>query len=135
MRTNILRRPAMYVPYNANPLNNNTIDCTIRAISRLTNKSWDAVYVALAVEGFIQKDLPNSNRVWGKYLQENGFVRDIIPNTCPVCYTVNDFCVDHPYGAFLLVTGDHVIAVIDGNYYDTWDSGQAVPVYYWTKGE
>ena len=23
----------------------------------------------------------------------------------------------------------------DGYYYDTWDSGQEEPVYYWTKGE
>jgi len=33
----------------------------------------------------------------------------------------------------ILATGTHVIAVGDGNYYDTWDSGQEVPIYYWRK--
>ena len=27
----------------------------------------------------------------------------------------------------------HVVAVIDGNYYDTWDSGDKIPIYYWYK--
>lgn len=125
----------MFIPYNANPNNNNTIDCTIRAISKVLDRTWDEIYISLVVEGYIQKDLPNSNSVWGKFLYENGYRREIIPNSCPACYTVAEFCVDHPVGTFLLVTGDHVVAVIDGSYYDTWDSGNAVPVYYWAKGE
>jgi hypothetical protein len=75
------------------------------------------------------------NAVWSKYLFENGYVRYAIPNTCPYCYTVRDFCKDHPVGKFLLAIGKHVVTVIDGDYYDTWDSGDQVPISYWLKGE
>ena len=60
-------------------------------------------------------------------------MRYLIPNSCPDCYTVRDFCFDNPRGAFLLATGSHVVTVIDGDYYDTWNSGSEVPIYFWTK--
>lgn len=125
----------MFVYYNANPINNLVIDCTVRAISAVTGKSWDETYIGLVVKGYEMKDMPNSNRVWHEYLKDLNYSRSIIPDTCPNCYTVADFCVDHPRGIYLLATGDHVIAVIDGSYYDTWDSGNCVPIYYWTERE
>ena len=62
-----------------------------------------------------------------------GFKRFIIPDTCPDCYTIKSFCSDHPKGEFIAATGSHVVAVVDGDYYDTGDSGNEVPVYYWKK--
>ncbi len=121
--------------YNPNPANNLVIDCTVRAISKVTGQSWDTTYIGLVVIGYVVKDMPNSNAIWSKYLRRFGFRREIIPNTCPDCYTVKEFCEENPRGAFLLATGNHVVAVVDGDYYDTWDSGDEVPVYYWTKGE
>ena len=38
----------MYRYYNANVLGKNIADCTIRAISCATNKSWDYVYERLS---------------------------------------------------------------------------------------
>lgn len=121
--------------FNPNPQNNLVIDCTVRAISKVTGRTWDSTYIGLVVKGYEIKDMPNSNSVWSKYLKQLGFVREIIPNTCPDCYTVKAFCEDHPRGTFLLATGNHVVAVVNGDYYDTWDSGDEVPVYYWTKGD
>lgn len=121
--------------FNPNPQNNLVIDCTVRAISKVTGRTWDLTYIGLVVKGYEIKDMPNSNSVWSKYLKQLGFVREIIPNTCPDCYTVKAFCEDHPRGTFLLATGNHVVAIVNGDYYDTWDSGDEVPVYYWTKGE
>ena len=48
-------------------------------------------------------------------------------------YTVRDFCRDNPHGIFILALSGHVLAVIDGNYYDSWDSGEEIPVYYWHR--
>ena len=123
----------MFKRYNANPANKNTIDCTIRAISTATGKSWRSVFAGICAEGFESFDMPSSNAVWGRYLRKNGYTRMIIPNTCPDCYTIADFCNDHPYGTYILATGTHVVAVIDGNYYDTWDSGNEIPIFYWQK--
>jgi hypothetical protein len=27
------------------------------------------------------------------------------------------------------------VCAVDGFYYDSWDSGQEIPVYYWTRGD
>lgn len=121
--------------YNPNPYNNLVIDCTVRAISKATGQSWDETYIGLAVEGYVIKDMSNSNRVWGSYVKRLGFKKFSLPNTCPDCYTVKQFCVDYPRGTFLLATGNHVVTVVDGDYYDTWDSGDEIPVYFWTKGD
>lgn len=124
-----------YVPYNPNPAGRVVGDCTIRAISLLTNQDWDTVYVGATFEGFLRKNMPSGNDTWGAYLNRLGYIRRGIPDTCPFCYTVKDFCKDHPVGTYLLALDQHVVAVKDGNYYDTWDSGNEIPFYYWTKGE
>lgn len=124
----------MYVIYNPNPRGSNTGDCVIRAVAKVMGTSWEDAYVDLAIQGFLLKDMPSANHVWGAYLLANGFARYAIPNTCPDCYTVRDFCSDHKDGVYLLATGTHVVAVIDGDYYDSWDSGEEVPVYYYKEG-
>lgn len=122
-----------YIYFNPNPTNQLVSDCVIRAISKLTNEDWETVYVGVTSMGFEMFDMPSSNRVWGEYLKSKGYERLVIPNTCPDCYTIRDFCIDHKKGKYLLATGVHVVAVIDGNYYDTWDSGGEIPIYYWRK--
>lgn len=124
-----------YIPFNPNPKGNLVGDCVIRAISRVTNQDWDTTYIDIAMQGFMMKDMPSSNSVWSAYLLSKGFKRYVIPNNCPDCYTVVDFTNDHPRGTFLLAIGTHVVAVEDGNYYDSWDSGSEIPIYYWMKGE
>ena len=123
----------MFIRYNANPTGRNTNDCTVRAISAVTGKSWRAVLTGLYEIAYEFHDMPSSNAVWGAYLRREGYIRSIIPNTCPDCYTVTDFCADHPFGSYILGTGSHVIAVIDGDYYDTWNSGDEIPIFYYTK--
>lgn len=120
-----------FVMVNPNPRNVRVGDCVIRAISIATGKDWDTIYTALAVYGFMLCDMPSSNAVWGAYLKSLGYERNIVIDTCPDCYTVRDFCRDHPSGTFIVGTGTHVVAIIDGNYCDTWDSGDEVPIYYW----
>lgn len=123
----------MYIKSNPNPDNLMTEDCTIRAISIATDKSWDETYIDVCIKGFVMKRMPSTNSVWAEYLKDQGFSRHIIPDTCPHCYTVRDFCGEYFKGTYVLGTGSHAIAVIDGNYYDAWDSGDEVPLYYFTK--
>lgn len=122
-----------WIYFNPNPLSNRVGDCTIRSLSLALNQDWDSTYLDIVVEGFVLKDMPSSNAVWASYLQENGFNRYIIPDTCPNCYTVSKFAEDHPSGVYILATGTHVVTVKDGNYYDTWDSGDEIPMYYFSK--
>lgn len=123
----------MYRFYNPNPDGLFVGDCVIRAISRLMDRDWDSVYISVCMKGLSMHDMPSSNAVWGAYLKSKGYIRNSIPNTCPDCYTIKDFTKDYPIGTFLVATGSHVVAVVDGDYYDAWDSGNEVPIYYWTK--
>lgn len=122
-----------YKYFNPNPSNLSVGDCVIRAIAKLTNYNWQDTYVHLMVQGYVMHDLPSANRVWREYLKNLGYKQKLLPNTCPNCYTVSDFCYDHPHGKYLLATGEHVIAVINGDYYDSWDSGREVPTYYFER--
>lgn len=125
----------MYKYFNPNPARKIVGDCVIRACVKLLGLSWVEVYMGICTEGMSMHDMPSSNAVWGAYLRKKGCIRSAIPNTCPECYTVKDFCLDYPHGRYLLATGSHAIAVEDGDYYDTWDSGDEIPIYFWTKGE
>lgn len=123
----------MHVAYNANPEGQRVGDCTVRAISKAMGQSWERTYTGLALQGFCLCDMPSANHVWGAYLRANGFRREIIPNSCPDCYTVKDFCAEHPKGTYILAISGHVVAVVNGDYYDTWDSGDETPLYYWSR--
>lgn len=123
----------MYKFYNPNPLKKIVGDCVVRGICKLMNQSWEDTYIDLTMQGFSMYDMPTANHVWGEYLLGNGYRRHIIPDTCPYCYTVKDFCREHPTGKYLLAMGSHVVAVENGDYYDTWDSGYETPIYYWRK--
>lgn len=123
----------MYVFFNPNPDNKLVGDCVIRAISKLLNQPWERTYIDLVIQGYIMADMPSSDNVWQTYLRRLGFSRYVIPNTCPDCYTVADFAADHPTGSYLLFVGQHVVTVVDGDYYDSWDSGYRVPIYYFSQ--
>lgn len=122
-----------YLQYNPNPEGNLVGDCVIRAITVGTGKTWDEVFEELSSIAHELKDMPSSNYVWATYLKRLGFHRYIIPDTCPDCYTVRDFVYDHPYGTYILGTGTHAVAVHDGDWYDAWNSGNEVPIYYFER--
>ena len=125
----------MYKNLNINPIHRRADDCTVRAIAKVLGESWEETYTQLCLEGLRFYDMPSSNYVWGSYLKKKGFKRHIIPDTCPQCYTVAEFAEDHPKGTYILAPSGHAVACIDGCYYDTFDSGDRVVIYYWQKGD
>ena len=122
-----------FIHCNPNPKGRNTGDCVIRAIAICMDRSWDDVYVDVCYQGLVDASMPSDNSVWGNYLRKNGFRSSVIPNECSDCYTIADFASEHPNGRYILATGTHVVACIDGNYYDAWDSGNEIPAYLWRK--
>lgn len=122
-----------YQYYNPNPLSKSVGDCVIRALSKALDTDWYTIYSELTVQGYAMADMPSSNAVWGQYLKTKGFRRYIIPNTCPDCYTVADFCIDNPQGTYILATGSHVVTVHNSTWFDSWDSANEIPIFFWKK--
>lgn len=125
----------MFRPYNPNPTGKNVGDCTVRALTKGLGKGWEEIYTALALQGYMMGDLPSANAVWGAYLRHKGWIRHIIPDTCPDCYTVSEFAAEHPHGTYILALSGHVVCVSDGDLWDSWDSSGEVPLYYWERNE
>ena len=109
-----------WVYFNPNPVRGQRVgDCTVR----------------LMVQACALSDMPSANYVWGSYLAKQGFHRKLVDQSERYIYTVNDFCADHPTGTYILCIDGHVVTVQDGRYFDTWDSGNEIPVYYWERGK
>ncbi len=122
-----------FVYFNPNPLSKRVGDCTIRAVSKALRQDWETTFTGICLQGFLLGDMPSANHVWGSYLRNKGFKRHILPDNCPDCYTVSDFAGEHPDGVYILALSSHVVCVEDGCWYDTWDSGDKTPLYFWTK--
>lgn len=125
----------MWVKYNPNPTGRSVGDCAVRAVAKALDIGWEKAYVLIVMNGFAMGDMPSSNSVWGAVLRQHGFYRTAIENECPDCYTAEDFCNDHPEGVFVLGFGNHVATVIDGTLYDSWNSLNEIPQYFWHKEE
>lgn len=125
----------LFIYYNPNPYGRNTSDCVVRAISKLMDTDWDTTFIRLSIMALRRGDNLERGHVWGTFLRLNGYKRYFVPDMCPDCYTVKDFCAEHPKGRYLLridgLKDGHVVAVVDGDYYDSLDSGNEPVEYYY----
>jgi len=124
---------SIWIEYNNNPTGRRVGDCAVRAVSVALGIDWETAYALIAANGYQMGDLPSSDSVWGSVLRQNGFYRAAIPNSCPDCYTAEDFARDNPKGIFVLGFGGHVATIRDGRLYDSWDSSREVPQFYWYR--
>lgn len=125
----------MWVEFNPNPVSRRVGDCAVRAVAKALDIDWETAYCKLVKNGYLMGDMPSSNAVWGSVLRENGFSRAALPDTCPDCYTAEEFCEEHPEGTFVLGFNSHTATVKDGDIYDAWDSSKENPQYYWYRKE
>ena len=116
--------------YNPNPAGRNVGDCSVRAIAKATGQSWEEAYIGLSMQGLSMCDMPSANSVWGEYLRQNGFHRELAPHNC----TVMEFADMYPDGIYILALSGHVVCIKNGVLYDSWDSKNEIVLYFWTKG-
>jgi len=125
----------MWRRYQPNPDKLITGDCTVRAICAVTGMDWRTAHTALCELARDMADMPSSNRVWWAFLKAIGFRQLHLMDRCPDCFTVKDFAEANPKGVYVLGPHEHAVAVIDGQWLDSWDSGDTVPLYYFIKEE
>lgn len=120
----------MWKKWNPNPQGLIVGDCTVRSLCAATGQSWDTIHAQLCELSGQMADMPSADRVWWELARRYGFTRRRMIDQCPDCYTVSDFSADHPRGVYILGPPEHAVAVICGDWWDTWDSGATVPSYY-----
>lgn len=112
--------------FNPNPKDRNIGDCTLRSYCAAFGISWEKAFdiaskVAKENASMIQymadKILTEEFNcvVDEKYNKKSVKGKDRI--------TVNEFAMTHPYGKFILHVPKHQVTVINGEYWDSWDSG------------
>lgn len=125
----------MFKKINPNPRGNYTDDCVVRALCIALDKPWYEIFIDLCIQGLIMARMPSTNSVWNEYLKKKGWTRHLVPDDCPFCYTLKDFCGEFFKGTYIVGTGTHAICVKNGSYYDTWDSGDEAVLFYWKETE
>lgn len=125
----------MWIYANPNPCRKEEPDCVVRAISLATEQTWDEVHWDLCVMSHELCTMPSVNWLWERYLLKCGFEKFLLPESCAECTNVRKFCRHFPEGTYVIGTGNHAICIRGGNYLDSWDSGDAVPTYFFRKKE
>lgn len=124
----------MWIQINPNPKRKRVPDCVVRAICVALNMNWYDVYDGICNTGRMDCSMPSDDDVWGHYLLLLGFIPFILPKNLPEHITIGKFCKLFKTGTYIIGTGNHAVAVVDGNYYDTWDSGNEEPSFFWKIG-
>ena len=111
-------------------------DCTIRALSKALGVTWLEAF-DLTVPICRRYQTPNifnlPCKVEQEAMKELGFTYQGISNKKGTRRpTVDQFAKDHPTGTYIVNVANHEVAVVDGKYYDTWDSGDCSLYGYYT---
>lgn len=102
-------------------------------LTKVLNIDWEEAYAFLCAKGYEMRDMPSSNAVIVSVLIDNGFEEHSLMRKCKDCYTIDMFCRDHPQGVYAVFAEGHVIACIDGIVYDSFDSRNLIPLFYFVK--
>lgn len=125
-----------YVYYQPNKLDvkDKYGDCTIRALSKVLGLNWIDTYLK-TVPYCIKYQTPNifnlPQKLEAEVMEDMGFTYHGVSNKKGTKRpTVYSFAKEHGNGKYILNVANHEVAVVDGQYFDTWDCGQC-SLYGW----
>lgn len=136
--------------HNANPKNKITTDCVVRAISTALNKPYNEVVMEMAQMYCETGYHTGENKLIDRYMKKHGWVCLKQPKKDDgTKYTGREFCrtVTHPIYcedlnipiSFELnrilanIGSHHVVAIIAGQIWDTWNSTSGAIGKIWVK--
>lgn len=105
----------MYKYYNANPLNRLQDDCTVRAISVATGKSWDYVYDELSDLAQLKGTMMDNRDFIINYLDDRYQRVPYLPRT------VGETSEMYVNNILLITQPSHICCSKYGIIYDTFD--------------
>lgn len=126
----------MYKYYQPNEKHKKACDCVVRALTKACNMTWEQVYKRLCEIGLAEWDMPNSPEVYRIMLLEQGFkmntIKAVKGSKRP---TVESFTKEHKKGIYVLEVANHIVGVVNGCYFDTWDCGDKCLYRYHEKAQ
>lgn len=130
-------KSAELIKYNANSSGNSSPDCVKRAISY----AFDVSYIQVSKD-LNQLSKENGGQAWNteyifnKLIRHYGGTSGGPPGKPDI--TVEEFADEHPKGSYILDVGKHInragshlVAVVDGEVIDSWDSREWYVKVYW----
>lgn len=116
-----------YYQPNRKDLKDKTGDCQVRALSKVLNITWlEAFDLTIPICRELQTyTIFDGNLEKTKEAMSTlGFVYHPISNARGSKRpTVEEFAKAHKTGRYICKVAHHVVAVVDGQYFDTWNSG------------
>ena len=109
----------MFKYYNANPKGLHVHDCTVRAISLATRKSWDNTFDELCNFAQLKCVMPDDVKYIDEFLEKRFEKIYYCDRDCAV--PIRDFIASQPKGIYLITMSGHITCCIDGCIYDTFD--------------
>ena len=112
-------------------------DCSVRSIMAAENMSWEDAFSLLVKTAYKEQNMPSDSSVIEKTLKTIGYVKrtsEMVPfGKHRRRLTVEEFAKKHKKGIYILSVSGHVVCVKNGDWYDTWDSGEYKVFKYWEK--
>lgn len=106
-------------------------DCVIRSIAIVLKENYDKVFKELMYLGLEMGAYPSHDKVWIKYIESKGFVKNKPPrdHEGKLIKLKNwDF-----KGVAIVINSGHLTAVDNGCVFDAWDCRYRPVNSYWTK--
>lgn len=126
-----------YYQPNKKDLKDKYGDCTIRALSKALGLSWIETFdmtLPFCREYQTSNIFNADTQIEREILDRIGFAYYGISNKKGSKRpTVASFAKEHKNGIYIVKVANHVVAVVNGNYYDTWDSGYKSLYGYYKK--
>lgn len=117
----------VYFQPNDKDIRDKVGDCQIRALAKVLDKTWLEVFDIITpicreqqVMDIFSCDLNKTKEALRILGLEYTGVSNKKGSKRP---TVDSFAKTHKVGRYIVSVAHHVVAVVDGKYYDTWDSG------------
>lgn len=121
------KKTFQYYQPNDKDLKDKVGDCQVRALSKALGLTWLQTFDLtipicreLQTYTIFDCDLKKTQTAMAQFGFEYTGVSNKKGSKRP---TVKSFALSHPKGKYVVSVARHAVAVVDGVYYDTWDSG------------
>tara|TARA_R110002012_G_scaffold309167_1_gene516021 strand:- start:548 stop:955 length:408 start_codon:yes stop_codon:yes gene_type:complete len=106
-------------------------DCVIRACAIAFNQDYKVTMRELFDLAFEMGNLPNAREVSRAYIESKGFVRHTTPKDKKgKKISIRNWSAECPSGSIIVLTREHLIAVVDNVQRDIWLDERTVSSYY-----